>query len=149
MDNDKRGTRNFSVGITTIAVVFTVVCLTIFAVLSLSTASQEKKLAEKYADSVSAYWEADAECSGIVNAFGEIWAAGGVDADFDSLVSETGVTFYHDGDAIYVSFIRQINEATSLAVTFRMDDEFTVTGWQEMYTGDWEADLSLNVWGAE
>ena len=48
MKNEKKAPRGVTIGITSIVVLFVVIAMTIFAVLTLSTVAQEKKLADKY-----------------------------------------------------------------------------------------------------
>ncbi len=142
MDSKRQG---FSVGITSIAVIFTVVCLTIFAVLSVSTAAQEKDLAEKYAESVSEYWAADAKCTEIVNELGKLWEEGAGSSAILETAAAEGIETYEDGNVIYVYFEEPVNDSNSIAVSLEIGDEFRVTGWQEIYTGDWDADMGLDL----
>lgn len=142
MDSKRQG---FSVGITSIAVIFTVVCLTIFAVLSVSTAAQEKDLAEKYAESVSEYWAADARCTEIVNELGKLWEEGAGSSAILETAAAEGIETYEDGNVIYVYFEEPVNDSNSIAVSLEISDEFRVTGWQEIYTGDWDADMGLDL----
>ncbi|MBR5228687.1 MAG: hypothetical protein IKV96_02485 [Firmicutes bacterium] len=56
------GSSGINIGSASIIMVFVVLCMTIFSVLSLMTAVNEFDTAEKYASSVAAYYEAD--CNG-------------------------------------------------------------------------------------
>ena len=77
MDKKQRtGSARFNIGIASIICIFAVLGLTIFAVLSVSTARAEANLAEKYADSVTDYYAADRRCSDIACRFGALWASG-------------------------------------------------------------------------
>lgn len=148
MDKQPRngGGRNFSIGITSIAVIFTVVCLTIFAVLSVSTALQERKLSERYADAVSVYWLADAKCVSLANEFGALWERQAPMEDYEALAAEHNAQAEGAGDAVYVYFHEPIDEQNSLVVTLRIGERFEVLQWRQLFTGDWEADSSLDLW---
>ena len=144
MDN-RSSVKGLNIGITSIAVIFVVICMTIFAVLSLSTASQERELANKYAASVSDYWAADTQCTDIANEFGALWESG---ADLDgilALAQEHGADVWDDGSAYVVTYYTPINDNSSIIVTLSMGSEFTVTGWQQVYTGNWEVNDNKNV----
>jgi archaellum component FlaF (FlaF/FlaG flagellin family) len=145
MDNDTQN-KGFFMGITTIAVIFVVVCITIFAVLSLSTAMQEERLSEKYADSVSAYWKTDNECTEVTNEFYELWSSNADITEYDLLCTELGADLESTSDGITISFNKSIDESNALAITLSIGDEFTVTKWQQEYSASWEADTSMGVW---
>ncbi|MGM9521430.1 MAG: hypothetical protein ACI3VB_03015 [Oscillospiraceae bacterium] len=144
--NNRSGASGVNLGITTVAVIFAVICLTIFAVLSLSTASQEKKLAEKYAASVTAYWQADGECTELADAFGALLKTGAGFNELSAFAAANGADIYEEDGEIYVSYSRQIDGTNSLFVTLKLSDGVHVTQWQQVYTGLWEADISLDVW---
>lgn len=54
-----------AVGGSSLLVIFSVLCLTVFALLSLSTVQAEKRLSDKAAQSVSDYYRADLEAEKI------------------------------------------------------------------------------------
>ncbi len=146
MDKQSRRGRSFSIGITSIAVIFTVVCLTIFAVLSVSTATQERKLSERYADAVSVYWLADAKCTALANEFGALWERNAPASDYEALAAAHNAQVEGSGDAVYVYFHEPVDEQNSLVVTLRIGERFEVLQWRQLFTGDWEADSSLDLW---
>ena len=49
------------IGISSLLVIFSVLCLTVFALLTISTAKAERRLSDVSAEAVSAYYSADAE----------------------------------------------------------------------------------------
>lgn len=65
--NNEKGTAPM-LGGASIIMVFAVLCLTIFAVLTLLTADSERRLSAGYKDSVDAYYKADAEAVAFVSA---------------------------------------------------------------------------------
>ena len=56
---DKQAGMGAQIGSASIVMIFAVLCLTIFAVLSFQTASHEQRLAQKTADAARAYYRAD------------------------------------------------------------------------------------------
>ncbi len=135
------------VGLSTVVTMFVVIALTIFAALSVSTAAQEKKLAEKYAASVSAYWAADAECAQLANDFGALWSDAASDADMEKLAADSGASVTRRGENLLVSYSRPISEILSLEVTLRLGGTFEIEQWRMMSTdADWAPDNGLPVW---
>ena len=65
-----------SIGITSMTVILCVLCLTVFSVLTLSTALSEQKFSEKKALSTQNYYAAEAEAAAIVNGLQEAWKSG-------------------------------------------------------------------------
>lgn len=146
MDKNK-GYAGINVGIASVIVMFVVVALTIFAVLSLATATQEKKLADKFAASVSDYWAADAECAELANAFGAAWSGAAGSAAVEKLAADCGAQLSQDGGDLLVSYSRPVGEGTALAVTIRLGAAFSIEKWEMVSAdGDWNPDNSLPVW---
>lgn len=54
-----------AIGGSSLLVIFSVLCLTVFALLSLSTVQAEKRLSDTTADAVTAYYQADLEAERI------------------------------------------------------------------------------------
>ncbi len=68
MSSTEKKPMGVHVGSATLVMVFAIICLTIFAVLSVITANNGKKLAEKAADSVTNYYAADGEAVALLEA---------------------------------------------------------------------------------
>lgn len=119
-----------AVGGSSLLVIFTVLCLTVFALLGLGTAQASQRLTDAAADSVTAYYEADAQAELILARL-----RGGEDV--------AGVN--RDGDLCY--FTCPVSERQVLAVTVRLqDDDYEILRWQTVSTTAWEADDSMEVW---
>ncbi len=126
--------RNMSFGTpggSALMVIFAVICLIIFAVLSLSTAQADNRLSESSAKAVREYYEADAEANRILAL---LRSGDTVDMDIEIV-----------GD-LY-SYSCTISETRTLLVSVRIHGEdIEIVRWQEVYTGDWNPDTSLDVW---
>ena len=127
------------VGLLTLLVIFSVLCLTILSVLSYSTAKYEKTLSRKNADAASAYYKADGWCADAANDLYSVWRAGG---DLAAAAGKYGGS-YQDG---VVTFSRAVDGARLLTVKIDTRSTFTVTAWNTAPQGEWEADDSLHVW---
>lgn len=127
---DKRTASFPTVGGSTLLVTFAVLCLTVFALLSLSTARAGRALAEQSARSVAAYYEADRAAEAVLSQL-----RAGEQPD--------GVT---EQDGIY-SYTCIQSDTRALEVSVRLSPEgFTVLRWQSVSTLDWAADSSLDLW---
>lgn len=135
-----------TLGISTVAVIFVILGLTIFAVLSLSTASREKKLSEKYADSVTRYWAADEACTQTALDFRALWAEGGSAADLARLAAQTGAGLSREGENTVISYTRTISDYSHLSVRLSLGEDFNILEWKTVADGDWQPDDTLNLW---
>ena len=119
-----------TVGISSLLVIFAVLCLTVFALLSLSTVEADRRLAETAAASVQAYYEADCRA--------RISSARQRSGQRPEGVSCEGNEYW---------YTCPISDTQSLQVRVRLEGtEWTVLQWQAVSTVEWEADLGLDLW---
>lgn len=136
-----KGVVGMNVGSATLVMVFSVLCLTIFAALSVVTAQSEWNLAQKTADAVTAYYQAD---SIGVDIFNQMVAQ--YDGAFtlpEEYPSQLDVV---DG-VEYASYWIAIDETQNLWVQVYQEDGIVkVARWQVEESGTWITDQSLDVW---
>lgn len=121
------------VGASSLLVIFAVLCLTVFALLSLSTVKANERLGDEAARAVEAYYEAD-------RAAEEILARLRAGQMPEGVREEDGV----------VSYSCPISDTQTLAVQVAVaGTEYTVLRWQTVSTAQWQADESLPVWSGE
>lgn len=145
-----KGNKGLSIGISSIIVMFAVIVMSIFAVLSLSTANEEKELAEKYAASVRNLWAADRDCAHIANELGALHESGADEAELEAKAMEYGAEVEKEGGELIISYSRAISDISDLNVSLRIGAEFTVARWQMTTTeDDWQPDYSIRVWRGE
>ena len=119
-----------AVGASSLLVIFAVLCLTVFALLSISTVRADQRLSEKAAGAVVGYYAADCEAEEIL-------------ARLRSGERPEGVK---EKNGIY-SYSCTISDTQTLAVEVAVDGaEYTILRWQAVSTADWQADDSLPVW---
>lgn len=126
-------------GSTLVALVFSVLCLTIFTLISLSAANIDKSLADAEARSVKRYYEADllAEC--ILAEMLEEDTIPGTLRGID-ILSEGGKA----------SFVCPISDNKELYVEIAVfEDSYEILDWRMQDTIEWEADSGLPVWTGE
>ena len=132
MNNERRMSTPI-VGGSSLLVIFAVLCLTVFALLGLSTVQAGGRLSQTMADSVAAYYEADCMAE-------EIYArlrAGEVPAE----VVQTGDIY---------AYTCPVSETNELQVELqKQGDQWSVIRWKTVSTVEWESDDSLGLWDGE
>ena len=129
MDNERKFNPPI-VGGSSLLVIFAVLCLTVFALLGLSTVQAGGRLSQATAQAVSNYYEADCRAE-------EIFAM------LRSGELPEGVI---EADGVY-SYACPISETQQLRVELWRDgDGWRVLRWQSESATGWESDDSLNVW---
>ena len=118
-----------AVGGSSLLVIFAVLCLTVFALLSLSSVQAERRLADAATQSVLDYYEADLRAE-------EILAR---------LRSGEEIAELEEKDGKY-EFEIPISGRQTLAVTLvQQNDDWVILRWQAVTTEE-VLDESLNVW---
>ena len=128
---DKRKTAfPTGVGVSSLLVIFAVLCLTVFALLSISTVKADLRLSEQSARTVEGYYEADCRAEEILARL-----RGGEHPD--GVKEENGI----------YSYACPISDTQTLAVQVKLSGaEYEILRWQAVSTQDWQADDSLPVW---
>lgn len=118
------------VGVSSLLVIFAVLCLTVFALLSISTVKANQRLSENSAAAVEGYYRADRQAEEIL-------------AQLRAGERPEGVT-EHNGIYTYAC---TISDTQSLVVEVVVDgSSCTILRWQAISTADWQADETLRVW---
>ena len=116
-----------AVGGSSLLVIFAVLCLTIFALLGLSTVQADSRMAEASCNAVRQYYEADAEAEQILASLRQ-----------GKIPTEEGEIY---------SYRCQVSEVQAIEVDVQITgDSYRVFRWQLVSTTEWEADDSLDVW---
>lgn len=119
-----------AVGGSSLLVIFAVLCLTVFAMLALSTVQADGRLAEAAEESVSAYYAADAQAESILAGLrsGEVPAGVSVEGD-------------------HYTYTCPISDTRELCVEVRVSgSSYSVLRWQEESTAEWHPDTAQEVW---
>ena len=124
-------------GAVSLVMIFCVMCLAVFSVLTLATADRESKLSEMTARNAADYYQADYNATLIAAALknGDPLPAGlDVDITWDNR-SGTASFFLPAGDS----------QGLDVAISLR-GDTYEILRWQMVYTGSWEPDGFLVLW---
>jgi len=120
-----------AVGGSSLLVIFAVLCLTVFALLSLSTVQADRRLAEASAEAVQKYYEADVKAEVLLASIrqGQVLA---------EAVEKNGEVYYYR---------QKVSEVQALEVEVKVsDEEYEIMRWQLVSTTEWEEDDSMDVW---
>lgn len=119
-----------AVGGTSLLVIFAVLCLTVFSLLSLSTVRADERLSQASAKAVSDYYGADAEAEEILAQIRQ--------GNVPEQVSVKGDRY---------TYTCLISENQNLVVELRFDGKhYIVERWQAETSRSEEIDQSLHVW---
>ena len=118
-----------AVGGSSLLVIFAVLCLTVFALLSLGTVQADTRLSDASAEAVQAYYAADSAAEAILARLRNGEPVEGVEVD-----------------GSWYSYSCPINDNQSLFVTVQITEtEYTILQWQMLPTIQWESDDELVV----
>ena len=118
-------------GAVSLVMIFCILCLVIFSMLTWVTAEREYILSKKTEESAAEYYRADYEATVIVAALRN---GTNPDAEID-----------WDGDT--ASFVLPMGESLGLDVAVSVHGgTYQILRWQTVYTGVWEPDQFLDLW---
>lgn len=127
---DKRTFSPPMVGASSLLVIFAVLCLTVFALLSVSTVQANQRLSEKSAAAVEGYYAADCAAE-------EILARLRAGERPEGVREENGI----------YAFACAISDTQALAVEVAVEGrDYTILRWQAVSDANWQADDKLHVW---
>ena len=146
-----RASSGLGTGSVSLILVFAVLCLTIFALLTVSSAKSEYDLSHKTADSVTAYYQADAMAE---NIFAQIKASLNEGQSFSESIS--GIKINHTStdsyDSTYISFNIPVDDVNLLAVGliyYSQSRLFDIKQWQLVPAVEWQPQDDFKVWDGE
>jgi len=134
MSDGKNKKWNFpTYGGSSVLVIFTVLCLVIFAILSISTVSKNENLTGATVNSVTDYYAADAEAEVILAKIRE--------GEVPDGVVQSGEIY---------SYVCTISDSLELACVVKVSGtDFEILKWQAMPAQSWTPEDDFNVWDGE
>lgn len=152
----KRKYPTINIGSSSMLVVFIILCLVTFSVLSVASANNDRKYSEKIADRTTAYYEASNKAEELLSQIDdklkqvyEQYNAGYLSQVPNALTSIDGID---TSDFPSVSFSVPINDTQTLSVALLIqipekegDTFYTVTSWKEISTEVWNGDEPMNL----
>ena len=126
-----------AVGGTSLLVVFAVLCLTVFALLSLATVRSDTKLADASQRALEEYYAADLQAQEIL-------------ARLRAGEMPEGVKLM-GGDTLYAEYACPISDTKELQVRVALMPvdggmDYEILCWQSVATGEWSSDEFIGIW---
>ena len=142
-----RSSIGVNVGTISLLVIFLLMCLSIFSVLSLSTAKSELSLAEKSAQAVSAYYAADLVLSEKVELVGRLLQQGAREWEVMEYAVSLAGSAESTGMTLRIEFSQEITPGQVLQAVLAVENrKLSVLSWQAVDNREWQPDYSINVW---
>lgn len=131
--DDRRAVGFPSVGAASLLVIFSVLCLTVFALLSISTVQADQALHSRSAQAIEGYYRADCDAERTL----ALLRAG---ERPDGVEEENGLFRY----------THPISDTQVLAVEVRVEGtNYEMIRWQAIPTQQWQSSDELPVWNGE
>jgi len=130
------------VGSSSIVLVFAVLCLTVFSLITFVVAGNDKALVDAEANLVKGYYAADALAEHIVAELAQS------DTIPDKILGvDIGVGYDMASGADTAYFRCAISDQKELYVLLAMNgDSYDILSWRMLDTDEWVADDNINVW---
>jgi len=145
------GKSGIGVGSASIVLVFAVLCLTIFSLITFVVAGNEKKLVDAKSDLVTGYYEADTLAELILAdllAISSDCCSDDIPETIRGVEIKSGFDEQLNADTAY--FFCDISEARALYVNVAIqNDSFDILSWRMYDKDEWESDNPINVWTGE
>jgi len=130
------------VGSASIVLVFAVLCLAIFTVITFVPALNEEAIMQNELRLVTAFYEADTLAEQV---FAEIIAAPFTPSEIHGIPIDSYFDFYTMADRI--TFTAPITETRGLhVVALIFEDSYEILTWRMYNMADWQPDDTINVW---
>ena len=142
-----------NIGTSTMIVIFTVLCLVTFSVLSLGSARNDSLLSKRNAEAVKAFYAADSAAEDFYMMVDRTLknSKGITPWQVQEEVSEALSEFYYaEFDTIYTEFPMPAGQALYIELIPNWEDRtLSIQTWQVYNTEDYEIDQSMQVWSGE
>lgn len=147
----ERKSSGINIGSASIIMVFSVLCLTVFAVLTLITANSEYELAVRASDGVKNYYAADVLASKKLAALKEAIAGsnGSVDPIFKG-AAELDIKAVDTSEGIVFYYSEKVDENQDLVVQLTYaGGELKIMQWKLVNNREWNLDDTIKFWDGE
>jgi len=130
-------------GSVSVIMIFTVLCLAVFAILTMVSANAELKLAQKYSDSVTKYYAADETASQFV---AEIKNTPSL-AVAESIAEKNGASTYYYNDELYITYVVDADERSRITVEMTVtESNKTVTAYYQFNESGFVSGFGFDIW---
>lgn len=163
--DNKRSYPGIQIGTSFMLIVFVILCLVVFATLSLSGSLRDYEYSRKAAQKTTDYYNA---CSSAEETIGEIDAVlqdakrdAQSDEDYlknavENLSQLQGIEVESENETTTISFEEEINDTQKLLVSLKLEEEmstddglYRIVTWKESPAKSWEEKTTLPVLGSD
>ncbi len=166
MKNDKQQSSFVNIGSSSLLIIFLILCLATFAILSVSSAKNDYSFSEKLAARKTQYYDASAKASLILDEIdtrlSELAGANQAD-DMDAYMDQVISMFYETqiddidldcrplNDTVFISYRIPVGEQQELSVQLRVTDYtandtyYEIQAWRILSNDEWEGGQTLNL----
>lgn len=145
--------RKMNIGATSLILIFIVLCLSTFGLLSLSSARGDWSLAEKNAGAVRTYYEADAKGEQFVRMVDQVLqdaaARGLAGARREPFLKAELGGYYQEDGSVQTDIGMDFDQALHIELELDGDAGYEIRCWNVYNTKDYEIDNSISVWTGE
>ena len=147
MKNKRPFSTGINIGSVSIVMIFSVLVLAVFSILTFLTSNNEKKLAEKSAKAVSLYYAADSVCEEKLADIKSIAES----CDWDQALLKNslpaGCDVQQIGDRLYISYSADIDKNRLISVLAEVrNKKIGVLKWEVVNSGSWNPDDEIHFW---
>ncbi len=146
---NERKTAGVNIGGASIIMVFSVLCLTIFSVLTLVSANAENTLAKKSATVITDFYTADANATETLASVYEIVDEQKGLQDIQTRVAkiDSSILVEKKSSMLYISYSEKIDDNQNLNVQLRTNGKkVDILTWKVESIAEWEPDDSISIW---
>lgn len=145
MKRDDQKRRGFSaIGVCSLITVFIVLCMCVFAVLSISSVQADCRLAEQSYDAMQARYAAECSAEEILSSLRRGIIPHGVECIFENKGTPEEKTTY-----IYSCPVSDAQELEVKVSINKEKSEYEILRWKIISTISWENEDTLNLWDGE
>lgn len=138
-----KGTGCFGAGSALLVLIFSILCLTVSALMTLASANSDRALTKKLEASVLNYYCADSKAVDVAVALREAILSG-------EIPTETGGITITSGENGVFSYSCDIDGARAICVRLKEENgSLIILSWLETYSEAWTPDEALQVWTGE
>lgn len=150
--NEKQWGGRINIGTSSLILIFIILCLTVFGLLSLSSAGSDWKLAQKNAEAVRAYYEADGqavEFAAMVEEALSRCSQASDEKEYRRLVKQELGGFYQEETGIVRTDMEMLyGQMLRIELEINREEEagYRILAWKVYHFVDYDIDKSIPVW---
>ena len=130
------------VGSASIVLVFAVLCLTVFSLITYVVAANDKALVDNEAQLVIGYFKADTMAESIV---AQILSSDNIPSEIDGIEIHSETDFYTNSEII--TFSAPMSDTLAILVRLSLQDgSYNILSWRMYNSAEWQYDAGLNIW---